>query len=568
MTEQSVLLEDAGHRALADGDLMVALEAFEGALEAEDTPELRVVAAGLRLSDDDFDGARLHWEAAFDLYRRAENPQAAARVAAMLADLHAVALGNEAASRGWIYRGRRLLAPVGRCVELGYLELAVVSCIRDDATEVERSADLALSLAMEFHDPELELRALADSGLALVSQGREVEGFARLDEALATMVTGQVQDLDILGRSLCALLSACDRAGDLPRAEETTRLARTLLNDRFNRRPRVLHAHCGAAYGSVLCDLGRWPEAEEVLSGAMGDHGSASDYHRMLTSCHLAELRILQGRLTEAADLLRPYEGRSDSFHPSARLRLMAGELELAGSLAVAGIAALRGDLVRSVPLWSVLVSVRLACDDVVAARAAADELARLTRHTGLPAVRAEALLAAGRVALTEGEFDDALGLLQQARANLDQECRPMLRAGIAHALAQALAGSGQREMAVIEARGALETFCTLGAQPDIDRTSALLRELGAPTRSNLGDGELGLTLLTVRERQVLGLLGEGLTNHQIAQRLFVSTKTTEHHVSRILSKLGVANRAQAAAAFRHRGGEPLSRRLEVGGEE
>ncbi len=57
---------------------------------------------------------------------------------------------------------------------------------------------------------------------------------------------------------------------------------------------------------------------------------------------------------------------------------------------------------------------------------------------------------------------------------------------------------------------------------------------------------ELGLT---PREREVLAMVADGRTNRQIAEALFISHKTASVHVSNILAKLGVANRAEAAAA-------------------
>jgi len=79
------------------------------------------------------------------------------------------------------------------------------------------------------------------------------------------------------------------------------------------------------------------------------------------------------------------------------------------------------------------------------------------------------------------------------------------------------------------------------------------MRSLGARGRA----GPRGLGVLSRRETEVLRLLGEGLSNREIAARLFISPKTAEHHVSRIYGKLGLKSRAEAAAyAVRNLGSE------------
>ena len=108
--------------------------------------------------------------------------------------------------------------------------------------------------------------------------------------------------------------------------------------------------------------------------------------------------------------------------------------------------------------------------------------------------------------------------------------------------LARALAGEAP-EVAADEARAALAAFRALGAARAADVAAALLRELGGgtPGRDRIAGA------LTARETEVLDLIALGLSNAEIAHTLVISEKTAGHHVSRILMKLGVRNRTEAA---------------------
>ncbi|HXK20891.1 MAG TPA: LuxR C-terminal-related transcriptional regulator, partial [Polyangiaceae bacterium] len=122
-------------------------------------------------------------------------------------------------------------------------------------------------------------------------------------------------------------------------------------------------------------------------------------------------------------------------------------------------------------------------------------------------------------------------------------------RLGMARALTESDV-HGARDMA----RRAWADFERLGALRELDRAGELLRELGVAT----GPGRRSEGLLSEREAEVLDCLRFGASNVEIGKRLFISPKTVEHHVSKILSKLGLKSRG-AAAAYASKQGRPES---------
>ena len=121
---------------------------------------------------------------------------------------------------------------------------------------------------------------------------------------------------------------------------------------------------------------------------------------------------------------------------------------------------------------------------------------------------------------------------------------------------ATAVAGAGDRAAAA-EAIAESEALAgALGAAPLADAAATLARRLGArPSRAALPAGlRKGTEGLTAREREVLRLVAEGQSNSRIAQRLYISPKTASVHVSRIIAKLAVSNRLEAAAVAQRLG--------------
>ena len=257
----------------------------------------------------------------------------------------------------------------------------------------------------------------------------------------------------------------------------------------------------------------------------------------------LAELRVRQGRLQEAEQLLVGREEHPESLRALAHLRVAQGKPQIAAALLERGLLAAEGDALQTAQLLALLVDARLAAGEQASAEAAALALDELAKSSGIAIVAARAELAAARVDVADGRLDAAGEAARRALTGFGRLGMPYEIAEARAELARSLASEAP-DVAREEARAAFETFLELGASRGRDAAAAILRELGAaPGAGPRSSGEL-----TAREAEVLGLLGSGMSNAQIATTLFISEKTAGHHVSHILAKLGVRNRAEAAA--------------------
>jgi DNA-binding CsgD family transcriptional regulator len=358
-----------------------------------------------------------------------------------------------------------------------------------------------------------------------------------LDESLAAICAGEVQDLYVIEGVFCAMFGVCEQTHDIPRVEQWLRAAQAMVQQRSI---VALGAFCRAHYGGILTAAGRWGEAERELLEAARIFQMGYDGMRAHALVRLGDLRVRQGRLEEAAVLLEGFDEHPDAARPLAALRLARGEIAWARDLLERRLES--ADDLAAGPLLALLVDVLLAADDPGEAEVASQRLQALSQRYENDYLKALSALARGKVCLAGGR-EEAKSCLQDALDAFSRAQMPVEQARSRLELARALV-SERPEVAIAEAQAALNALEELQASRDADEAAQLLRALGASGRT----GPKRRTPLTRREEEVLELLGAGLTNNEIGDRLYISSKTVEHHVGRILSKLQLRNRAEAAA--------------------
>ncbi|MEX2540523.1 MAG: LuxR C-terminal-related transcriptional regulator, partial [Trueperaceae bacterium] len=260
----------------------------------------------------------------------------------------------------------------------------------------------------------------------------------------------------------------------------------------------------------------------------------------------LGELRRRQGRWEEAESLFQDH-----AFHPFAQLGSAALELDRGNSLPALNLVQrfLRNlsseDRTSRATALDVLARTQLALGDIDHAAATVDELTTIAGQIDTLPLRASALVTQGLLSAAREEHDPARELLEDAADLFDRSGAPFEGGRARLELARTLARLERVDDARREAAAARDAFRTLGAKHEARSAATLLADLepAVPGR--------GQQLLTPRERQVLTLVSQGLSNREIASHLSLSSHTVHRHVANILNKLGLSSRA-AAVGFAH----------------
>jgi DNA-binding CsgD family transcriptional regulator len=421
------------------------------------------------------------------------------------------------------------------------------SLARVDRVEASRIAAEAAAAAKDLRDVAAKVSAVITFGQVCAKEVSPEEGVV----AMAAAVDRAEQANDPAAR-INALVNMSDLLYELGRYEESAQTAARGAEDALRvGGGRSAGAFLIANHAEALVALGRWDEAEARCAEAarLDPPGTLP----LLWMQQRARVRLARGDLgaaglitRAAAYLTRPY------LQPCVRLPLLeltiAGALSFQGPVEAARIA--RGVLAdNSVTAladeprysWPILVTAAQAA-------VAADDLQLMAEigavATALPIRYAAERASAAELAAMLNPSSSPVVAWHQAVAAWRIDGQPYALARVLLGLAEAAAASGERHLVVAAVAEASAIATSLGAKPLSDAIDTLARRTGVRAAAAVA----GTEGLTAREREVLRLVAEGQSNRGIAERLFISPKTASVHVSRIISKLDVTSRGEAAA--------------------
>jgi DNA-binding CsgD family transcriptional regulator len=417
--------------------------------------------------------------------------------------------------------------------------------ILGEVEKAGRVAKVALALASEAADGWAVAWALHVLTIVAGVQGQMAEALPLFERALAvTEADPLLIDLRLLLQiNKAIVLSNLDMHDEALGAAMRARN----LADQVGTVNRLAQAH--SALGQLLFDTGRWDDAMaevQVIQAELKEPAAAcSDLGIAAVICfHRGEFSAARGHLASAADRAKRIGYRVVPSLALARSleREREGALREALAALTAGFA---DDHEEHSEIEDVVVdAVRLAAQigDLAMARTFAGHAASLAGGSTIPRRLANDLYCRGVV---ERDADHLIG----AAARYADAGRPLLRAKALEAAAGLFVRSDDRGGARDAFTRALEIYGSLGASADVGRLQAQFRAHGIRRgpRAKHRQKLTGWDSLTPTEMKVAALVEEGLSNPQIAAKLFTSRRTVATHVSHILKKLDVHSRIDIA---------------------
>jgi DNA-binding CsgD family transcriptional regulator/tetratricopeptide (TPR) repeat protein len=442
--------------------------------------------------------------------------------------------------------------------------LTAVSLYLSDHDRMLQWGERAVAAAAALDDPALFAAALAAQTLGAAFAGRVGLGL-ELHERCAGLIDSLADDiiasrLDALSNLAAAETYLDHHVSGCEHGERALGMART--SGQTHLLP-ILTPILGAS----LALTGRTERSAEVLEDAIEAARLVDDaqglsmnlFNRALAATMAGDFDTALATGAESVELARSVDnGVITAFAGAihAQTLLEIGDAPAARDLLLSSVG---GD---EIPLlaggwrahfFEVLTRIHLALDDIEEAHRTARRVRAEAVAHGLVLTELMADRAGAEVALADGDAEEAVTLARSAVSGAEEIGARAHVAPSRALLGRALVAAGRVEEAAEELATAADEFDALGAETYRLGVESQLRRLGRTIhrRSKPGSSDAaGVATLTGREREVAELVVDRRTNREIAEELFLSTKTVETHMRNIFNKLGVSSRVEVARAL------------------
>lgn len=485
---------------------------------------------------------------AYNLFLEKNDKYGASRIAGLIGLDYLDFKGEYAVANGWLRRAENLLEGLESSRELILIKIMKARLL----FLFEKNIDLALKLTEEslelsksLNNLEGEMLAEASKGFMLVNKGNISEGMQLLDEATLLALTSETGDIHKVTIACCLLIDACEQIRDYERAGQWCSKVKEICK-RWNH--RAMFAVCRTQYATVLVWKGNWPEAERELLSASTE---LKEFRPLLINSsivRLADLRRKQGRWEEASKLFDEVEFHWLKPLGCAALAFDKGEYEYAASLAERFLRPIpESEKTKRIPGLELLLQVYVKLNQLENAEKVNNQLDEMAQIVNTLPLKAAVLFGKGTLNSAYQKYEDAKRNLEDAIDIYDKISSPYESSRTRLILYEVLIKLNDYSQAEAVLNAAASNFKKLGAVKDFEKTKLMMKKLH---KENLKfEANLNLHDLTSRELEVLNLIADGKNNEEIAEKLFLSVRTVEKHLTNIYQKMGISGKSARAFA-------------------
>ncbi|MGZ3627724.1 MAG: helix-turn-helix transcriptional regulator [Ktedonobacteraceae bacterium] len=454
-------------------------------------------------------------QAALRIWRQLDRPEQVGHTLRWLSRLSWF-LGHSSEAEKYASEAVQLLEtlPSDSRLAMAYSNWSQLSMLADNTAEAVRWGELAIALAESIGDVETLVHALANVGTALLTNQDEL-GRVHLERSLQLALERGLEEHVARAYTNLACCAVMNR--DYPLAERFLQegLAYCAEHDLDS-----WATYMGTWQARARFEQGSWDDAAQEATRVL-------ERYRLPTAAKIPALVILGWVRVRRGD-----PGSAALLDEARTLALATGELQRIMPVAAA----------RAEAAW-----LRGNQEQCLAEACMGYELAFTHKYPWKLGELSHWMWRAGCLTSPSGSIAEPFA--RQIAGDWREAAALWAQIGCPYEQALALADGDAEAM-----REALVLLEQLGAQPAVAivRRRFQMMGIGGIPRGPRPSTRTNQAGLTTRQLEVLQLMAEGLSNAEIANRLFTSPKTIEHHVSAVLAKLGVHSRTQAISAAHH----------------